>query len=319
VWNAPATDGKGIFFTTGNVQTNEGGTQPGNFGVCGSGNPKPNPNHGLSMIKVDPNSGNVLWPFSPVPFEMDWDPDWAAGATVINTKHCGEVVASVQKDGWTWALDATRGPHPHALWAFPTGPWLNNNGFHANDGTFHGDDDYRRPGAAWNDVFLVRTGGESLVPEGVVAGYNRLHALNACAQSENDRVLWIADNIPSGSFGAPSVTNGIVFVGTGDGQLLVFADPQVAGPAAPGNYNCSHPDSNSLCTCTYAIPAQPLSQAQCTAMGFSWVSSLQPLTTVKIPDGGSLASVRSEPVLSSEGRVFVATSKGHVFMLAPRK
>jgi hypothetical protein len=35
-----------------------------------------------------------------------------------------------------------------------------------------------------------------------------------------------------------------------------------------------------------------------------------------MPDGGSLASMRNEPVLA-RGRVFVATSAGHVYMLAP--
>ena len=52
----------------------------------------------------------------------------------------------------------------------------------------HGDDDYRRPGAAWGYAFVVRTGGESRVHDGVTAGYSRPHALNACATTEHDRV-----------------------------------------------------------------------------------------------------------------------------------
>ena len=45
VWNSPATDLGGVLFTTGN--TNEGG-------------PEPSPNHGLSMLRVDADTGNVL-------------------------------------------------------------------------------------------------------------------------------------------------------------------------------------------------------------------------------------------------------------------
>jgi hypothetical protein len=35
-----------------------------------------------------------------------------------------------------------------------------------------------------------------------------------------------------------------------------------------------------------------------------------------MPDGGSLAAMRNEPVLA-KGRVFVATGAGHVYMLEP--
>jgi hypothetical protein len=51
------------------------------------------------------------------------------------------------------------------------------------------------------------------------------------------------------------------------------------------------------------------------------VWKLQPLVDVAMPDGGSLASMRNEPVLA-EGRVYVATNAtlpnpGHVYILAP--
>jgi hypothetical protein len=64
------------------------------------------------------------------------------------------------------------------------------------------------------------------------------------------------------------------------------------------------------------------------------VPSLQPLADLPMPDGGSLASMRNEPVLA-EGRVFVATTPnfanpntiatnsagnpdaGHVYILEP--
>jgi hypothetical protein len=180
----------------------------------------------------------------------------------------------------------------------------------------HGDDDYRRPGAAWGDVFIVRTGGENLVADGVGANASKLHALNACATAEQDRVRWIADipNITAQnghvSYSSPTVTGGIVFIGTnqnpGDnkGHLVVLADHSVA-PAS--QQVCSNPDF-PLAACT--TPYAPV-----------W--SLQPLADFPMPDGGSLASMRNEPVLA-EGRVFVATNPsstfpnaGHVYILAP--
>jgi outer membrane protein assembly factor BamB len=111
VWNAPATDGTGIYFTTGNVKTNDSG--------C-SDNPNPSPNNGLSLIRVDKDTGNIVWGFQPVPFELDDDPDWASGATVMSTS-CGELITSVQKDGWTYAVtpNSTFVPGGMCLWQFP--------------------------------------------------------------------------------------------------------------------------------------------------------------------------------------------------------
>src|SRR5258708_3979401 len=43
VWNAPATDGSGVYFTTGNTRTWNGGSQP----------PEPPVNNGLSLVRVD--------------------------------------------------------------------------------------------------------------------------------------------------------------------------------------------------------------------------------------------------------------------------
>jgi outer membrane protein assembly factor BamB len=170
----------------------------------------------------------------------------------------------------------------------------------------HGNDDYRRPGAAWNDVFIVRTGGESLPVHGHIAdGYDRLHALNAYATTEQDRVRWIADRGPpysSGggySLGAPTVTGGIVFIETNKGRLVVVFDPSV-DPAPTGQFRCSNID--------YTNPSA------CTSNGYAIV----PIARVKafeMPDGGSLAAMRNEPVLA-KGRVFVATT-GHVYMLEP--
>ena len=183
-------------------------------------------------------------------------------------------------------------------WQFP--PTIETDGLAAFLNYVHGDDDYRRPGAAWNDMFIVRTGGEDLVADTVSAGYNKLHALNACATSEQDRVRWIAYNIPTNtandnhiSFSSPTVTGGIVFIGTyqnpldSSGHLVILADPSVA-PAS--QQVCSSPTHWVACTAPYAL-----------------VPSVQPLADLAMPDGGSLASMRNEPVLA-EGRVFVATT-----------
>jgi len=304
VWNGAATDGTSVFFTTGN--TNRDG-----------GNPplatEPPADHGVSMVSVNKDSGkiNFNWPYKPVPYSADCDADWSAGATVMKTS-CGSLVASVQKDGWSYAIDATQGPScplsGHS-WQFPPttkGCSFPQNSCPSNQNQAtadHGDDDYRRPGAAWDDVFVVRTGGESRVHDGVTAGYSRLHALNACATTEHDRVRWIAD-IPSstgggGSFGAATVTGGIVFVGTNQGHLVVLADPSVS--AATGS-RCSNIDYPTA--------------AACTAAGYSLVPIPKVIANIQIPDGGSLAAIRNEPVLA-EGRVFVGTNKGHVYMLQP--
>ena len=281
---------------------------------------EPPNNNGLSLIRVDKDKGAVKWAFQPVPFFFDGDPDWAAGATVMSTS-CGELIASVQKDGWSYAIDANTNGRPSCpltgnTWQFP--PTTGGCQF-TDHSQVHGDDDYRRPGAAWGDVFIVRTGGEANT-DGTYRGYSELHALNACATKEQDRVRWIAE-IPnttaaSGhiSYSSPTVTGGIVFIGTNQdpndkigqqkGHLVVLADPTVA-PAS--QQTCS--DVN-------------VHLADCKGL-YAPVPSLQPLADIPMPDGGSLASMRNEPVLA-EGRVFVATTPnadfpgaGHVYILAP--
>jgi hypothetical protein len=123
--------------------------------------------------------------------------------------------------------------------------------------------------------------------------------------AEQDRVRWIADvpNITAAnghiSYSSPTVTGGIFFVGTNQnptdnkGHLVVLADPSVA-PAS--QQVCSNVD--------FALP-------QCAAP-FAAVWKLEPLADVPMPDGGSLASMRNEPVLA-EGRVFVATNPSAAF------
>ena len=287
VWNSPATDGSGVYFTTGNTRCDEVGCQA----------TEPNPNHGLSMIRVDKDSGKIIWAFQPVPYLLDNDPDWSAGAAVMSTS-CGKLIASVQKDGWSYAVNAGTGTPgaPSVRWQFPP------SGFPFSKYT-HGDDDYKKPGAAWNDVLIITTGGESLVHDGVVPGYTKLHALNACATTDKTRVRWIAD-IPHAAgggypLGAPTVTVGIVFIGTSQGHLVVLADPSRVPPTG---WRCSNID--------YVTPAT------CTAAGFVLVPIPKILADVAVPDGSSIVGLRNEPALA-RGRVFVGSTGGHVYMLEP--
>jgi outer membrane protein assembly factor BamB len=158
----------------------------------------------------------------------------------------GKVLAVDLNTGHIMACDGTNCPGTKCQWTGyakfnPLGPRI------------HGDTGYRQPGAAWGDVFIVKTGGESLVQDGVIAGYSRLHALNACATSELDRVRWIFDvpNTSGGpySFGAPTVTGGIVFIGTDQGNLVVLGDPSVV-PAA--GVRCSNIDYTTEADCIAA-------------------------------------------------------------------
>jgi len=41
------------------------------------------------------------------------DPDWAAGVTLMSTS-CGEIAASVMKDGWTYAVPLSDGARSYA-------------------------------------------------------------------------------------------------------------------------------------------------------------------------------------------------------------
>jgi outer membrane protein assembly factor BamB len=346
VWNALATDGTGVYFTTGNTHFpwcsypySGNNCPPNEFPPDGK---EPQPNNGLSMIRVDKDTGAIRWKYQPVPFALDGDPDWAAGATVMSTS-CGELIASVQKDGWSYAIDAEPAidaerrplcPLTGNSWQFPP----TTMGCQFTDPTQqHGDDDYRRPGAAWNDVFIVRTGGEANTDDspcqcehnapnctqGKIAcrGYSELHALNACAMTEQDRVRWIADipnNMGGGghiSYSTPTVTGGIVFIGTNEdpidhkGHLVVLGDPSIT---EPGVTPCSAA-STLKCRCSNT----DYSAQNCPAP-FVVVPIPKQLASIAMPDGGSLASMRNEPVLA-KGRVFVATNAGHVYMLEPEK
>lgn len=281
VWSSPAGRRAGIYVTTGNTRR--------------FGDPEPPDNHGLSLLRLDRQTGAVVWKLQPVPFALDDDPDWASGATVMKTS-CGTLVASTMKDGWTYAVNAGDGmPGPPAVrWQFPPTGFP----FTPGDGTSHGDIRYLRPGAAWRNVFITMTGGLN-VTTAVTSGYRRLYALNACAP-EADRVRWIVD-VPGASgtyaLGPPTVTRGMVLVGTGSGRLVVIADPSIHPGAG---WRCSHPD----------IPA-----ATCVASGFTLVPDPAVLADVQLQ-----GAIMTEPVLS-HGRVFVGTGffgdPGRLYMLEP--
>ena len=240
---------------------------------------------------------------------------------------CGELIASVQKDGWSYAVDAATGS---CNWQFPpisppiTDPpackWTGYSKFDSS-GMSHDPNAYRAPGAAWNDAFIVRTGGENLVPDGPMKGYARLHALNACATTEKERVRWISV-VPHSSgnqtsLSAPSVAGGIVFVATDQGHLVVLADPSIVPPV---EHVCSNPD--------YSLLAPPGDRSLCVLTGFVGVPVPQVLNDIALPDSGNIAYLRKEPAIAY-GAVFVGTTyfatgvlgtnvpAGHVYKLAP--
>jgi outer membrane protein assembly factor BamB len=287
VWSSMAGGfGTNVFITTGNAR---------------AGNPggPPMVNHSLSMLRLDGNSGAVGWQIQPVPFEMDDDPDWASGVTLIASS-CGNLAVSTMKDGWSYAARAQSGV---LLWQFPPTHYP----FTPGDGTNgrHNDTRYLIPGAAWNDVFITTTGGE-IVPSDVSPGYNRIHALNVCA-SPRDRVRWVVD-IPdtdhgsSYQLGPPTVTRGIVFVGTAQGHLIALADPSV-WPAS--GCNCSNPD----------VPV-----ADCVANGYILVPKPAILANVDLNTSGN--RILTEPVIAN-GRVFIASGgywskdPAKIYMLEP--
>ena len=284
VWSSVAGGFNGVYITTGNTNRH-------------NGSPEPSPNNGLSMLKLDPNTGGVIWKLQPVPFALDGDPDWASGQTLINTS-CGPVAVSTMKDGWTYAVTAggTSPSAPGVLWQYPATGFP----FTPGDGTTHGDTRYLRPGAGWNNTFITMTGGE-IVTTDVQSGYNRLHALNICSDP-NNRVRWMLDVPSANSYGAcykmgpPTVTKGIVYIGTSQGHLVIIADPSV------------WPSQGSQCS------QSGVSVGDCNAMGYQVVSIPTVLLDLALPSSNCIAT---EPVLAG-GRVFIANSGGTLYMLDPK-
>ena len=287
VWSSVAGWDDSVYVTTGNVKSGQA------F--------EPSPNRGLSMLRLDKNTGAVTWQFQPVPWALDGDPDWNATVSV-QLASCGQMIVGTQKDGWTHALNAApSGGGASKRWSFPP----HATPFTAGDGTAHGDTRYMRSGAVWRDVYIAVNGGLNLTSSGVTGGLRRLHAFNACA-AEADRLRWLLD-VPSTSacapgdpycyrVGQPVVTRGMVYLGTDQGHVLAIADPSI-WPAA--GWRCSNPD---------------VATANCVASGYSFVPEPSVLANVALPDGGRV--VYTEPALA-RGKLYVATEAGHVYMLSP--
>ena len=118
-------------------------------------------------------------------------------------------------------------------------------------------------------------------------------------------VRWIAD-IPgtttgqSYQLGPPTVTRGIIFVGTRQGHLVVLADPSVW----PANGSvCNNPE---------------VTNANCIANGFTLVPRPKILADIDLDPANGGDAIFTEPVLA-DGRVFVATTAGVLYMLEPDK
>ena len=285
VWSALAggLDGGALYLTTGNVRCWNGGCQS-----------EPSPNHALSLLRLNANTGSIDWKLQPVPFDKDDDPDWATGAH-LSASSCGHVAVSTMKDGWSYAARATSTASPAAsvLWQFPP----TELPFSPTTGTVHGDSRYLHAGAVWNDVFFTETGGIGIV-DNARAGFGRLHALNICA-GNGSRVRWTAD-IPGATLGSeyqlgnPSVTRGIVYIGTATGRLIALAEIPPSGRprdhGAPG-------------------PTSPTPTAKPTAT--RWYPSRRSFAT-----SAWCGRIRGEPALAGN-RLFVATEGGVLFMLEP--
>ena len=264
------------------------------------GNPEPAVNHGLSMVRLNPATGALEGKLQPVPFALDGDPDWSAGATLMSAA-CGNVSLSTMKDGWSYAGDL--GPPLSFRWQFPRVAFP----FPSNDPNDHGDIRYHRAGAGWNDLYVTMAGGEDIVdredPGETFAGYRRLHALNVCG-GDGGRVQWIAElqaftdpvaSTHDWGLGPPTVTHGIVYVGTNRGWLLAIADPSV------------WPANGSRCTWS------TLDGTACTDAGFQMVPKP---AILKAMDLGAGVILRNEPVIAN-GSLYVATSGARLFRIAP--
>jgi outer membrane protein assembly factor BamB len=282
-----------VFVTTGNTRCDAAGCQ----------SPQPAHNFGLSMLRLNKGTGQVIWQHQPVPYDLDDDPDWAAGPAVMYSADCGPAIISTQKDGWTWAVhagNATPGA-PGVMWAFPPGSW-STGGFHSGDGTSHSDTDYKRPGATWGNVYIGVMGGWDTVTN-LSAGYVRVHALNVCT-NDTQRVRWLkdianADPSYNGTYplGPPTVTvDGMIFVATNRGHIVAIADPTL------------HPALGNRCE----DPAIP--NNQCVAHGRRLVPDPW-IHDIALP-GGVSDGIFGEPAIAN-GRIYVATVGGHVYMLQP--
>ena len=277
--------------------------------------PPPAIHYGLSMVRTNYN-GVVKWFFQPLPFNLDQDPDWNAGATIMNTD-CGKFIVSVMKDGWTYAVDAADG---HCFWQFPD---MGNPGckFPRTDGHYHGSEGFRVPGGVWGNVLVIATGGYALPANGSTAPnvIRRLHAIDACATSGSrgtrPHVRWLISPVPHTSdtlgqgqgedaVGAPTLINGLVYVGTNLGHVMVFADPSVVQAAGV--------------VCDNTAIVDP---GICIQSGGELVPVPSQVVDVALCDQGCDAARLRKEIVLAEGLALASTSGGvsggHVYALGP--
>jgi hypothetical protein len=173
--------------------------------------------------------------------------------------------------------------------------------FPVMDPLTHGDIRYHRAGAAWNDLYFTMSGGQQLLDPNSLRGYQHLHAFNVCTGNPQ----WVAllenytmpvTNTHDWGLGPPTVTNGIVYVGTNQGFLLAIADPSV-WPSQGAR--CTNPD---------------FTNADCVKAGFQLVPNPTVLKALAL--GGQI--VRGEPAMAN-GTLYVANSNGLLFRIAPGK
>ncbi len=313
IWSSPAVTPSGnLIVTTGNSCFHS-------FPDCTGS--VPSPDYNMSMVKLDWHNGNVLWQLQPVDINYDDDPDYAATPLVAKT-HCGVMAIGVQKDGYLHAVNVRHGGfHTNAAcsytghslecprWTFPPVPSLPFQ----TDG--HGDTRFIRPGALAGNHLYITSGGYNLNEIAPVDIYgnapgrillNRLYSLNVCS-ADDDRVRWVFDLNGFGA-GAPSVAHGLIYVGadtefdtsSNPHELYVLADPEVLPAAGTA---CSYP----LGPASSGFPPGPA----CTGAGFKIVNV--PQTVVHFPLKGAMPA---HPAIA-EGRVFVATTGGYLYGLAP--
>jgi len=281
IWSAAAggLDKNAIAITTGNsANWSGGGSQP-----------EPTPDNALSMLGLNGTTGAIDWTFRAVPFVDDQDPDWAAGPTLLDAA-CGHTAASTEKDGWSYATRTAKG---NLAWQFPP------TGVPFPPGDMrHGDTRYIRTGAGWNDTYVSMDGGYDVEAGQAYFGFTQLHALDVCSPS-GQPVRWVA-NIPDTTplseyqLGPPTITRGVVYVGTAGGHLVVLADPLV------------YPSANTICS------NPEVSTAACVSAGYEIVTQPLQMNDVDLKAG----SIQTEPVLA-QGRIYVSTDDGKVVMLQP--
>jgi outer membrane protein assembly factor BamB len=259
---------------------------------------EPAVNHGLSMVHIDPTTGAVNGKIQPVPWINDGDPDWSAGATLMAAS-CGDIAASTMKDGFSYG--GNLGTALTFRWQYPSVSYP----FPINDPLPHGDIRYHRAGAGWNDTYITMAGGQQILDQSdpvlTYQGYRRLHGINVCSGAVRWMAMLDAYTNPVSSthdwaLGPPTITDGIVYVGTNRGFLLAIADPSV------------WPSQGSQCT----LPT--LETADCVAAGYQLVPNPTVLKSLDL--GGEI--LRGEPALAN-GMVYVANSFGRLFRIAPEK